>query len=293
MKSISGQLLDQSASDQPFLTEKELASVIYHDIFDYPLTAVDLIRWEVGQKVNVVSMDSFLFKAKSGHYYLKGREGIVLRRLMRERSSKRKLKIAEKAAFLLSFIPTVKFVGITGALAMNNANDESDIDFIIVTKKGTLWTTRLVSLFLFKLFKFKVRRYADKEEKDKLCLNMWIDESSLKISKQKNIYTAHELAQIVSLVDKEGTFGRLIEENKWIYDYWPNAVSVPKRNKYAKKIAKEGLIAKIIEPLTRKLQFNYMRKKITREVVTPRQAFFHPVDWGSFVTDRLKERLTF
>lgn len=293
MKSFPGQILDESAADQLLLTEKELASVIYHDVFDYPLTAIDLIRWEVGDIVKVVSADAFLFRAKSGHYYLKGREGIVLRRLMRERSSKRKMKIAERAALLLSFIPTIKFVGITGALAMKNADDDADIDFLIITQKGTLWTTRLASLLLLKLFNFQVRRYGDKNEKDKLCLNMWLDEGKLKIVKRKNIYTAHELAQIVPLIDKGGTFTRLIEKNKWIYDYWPNAVSISRKSELGKKVLRVGLTAKLIEPVARKLQFSYMRGKITRETVTPRRAFFHPVDWGTFVTDRLKAKLTF
>lgn len=292
MKSGQGQLLESAASDQLFLSEKELASVIYHDIFDYPLTAIDLIRWEVGDKIKVVEAESYLFKAKSGHYYLKGREGIVLRRLMRERSSKKKLKIAEQAAALLSFIPTVKFVGLTGALAMQNANDEADIDFLVVAKKGTLWTTRLTSLVLLKIFNFKVRRFGDTDEKDKLCLNMWLDESDLVFKKDRNIYTAHEISQISPLYDKDKTYAKLLEKNKWIHDYWPNAAPLRGQKSVSKKLRK-GFVAKTIEPFLRNLQYKYMEKKITRETVNPTRALFHPVDWSSFVTERLKTKLSF
>ena len=101
---------------------------------------------------------------------------------------KKKLIIARKATNLIAKIPTVKFVGITGALAMNNAGRNSDIDLMIITKNGCLWTTRLISYLLTWLFGFKTRRPKNRLEKDKLCLNMWLDESSLVWDKKTEIY---------------------------------------------------------------------------------------------------------
>ncbi len=35
------------------LGKKELISIIYHDIFDYPLTIFELIKWSAGNKVKL------------------------------------------------------------------------------------------------------------------------------------------------------------------------------------------------------------------------------------------------
>ena len=70
--------------------------------------------------------------------------------------------------------------------ALNNAKKNSDIDLLIITSKNTLWTTRIISFALLKFAGFKLRRAGDKNEKDKLCLNMWLDESDL-VLKKRNI----------------------------------------------------------------------------------------------------------
>src|SRR3972149_6335993 len=118
------------------------ASIYYHDIFDFPLNSDDLIKWSCragsrfARKVEIVN--------KSGYFFVKGRGSLIAKRLLRERVSKKKLEIARKASRILSFVPTVKMVAGTGSLAMANATRESDIDLMIVTKKGALWTTRLL-----------------------------------------------------------------------------------------------------------------------------------------------------
>jgi hypothetical protein len=177
-------------------------------------------------------------------------------------------------------------IGITGALAMGNASEESDIDLLLITKKGALWTTRLITLFLLALFGIKTRRYGNREEKDKLCLNVWLDEGSLIWGKKdRNIYTAHEICQIKPLFDKENTFERFLFANKWIEEYWPNAL---KTRKVKSKPSSMNWLLAFIEPLARTFQFWYMRSKVTREVVEKGKALFHPTDWGKVIGLRLK-----
>lgn len=284
---------EEFVKEKEYLTEKDFASLIYHDLFDYPLTSAELIRWQPGEKIEAVGLGNILFKHKSGHFYLDGREGIVLRRLMRERSSKKKMKIAKKASLVLSLIPTVKFVGVTGALAMKNADETSDIDLLVITKKDTLWISRAMSLVLLRLFRLPVRRFGQRDEKDKLCLNIWLDETNL-VWKKKNIYTAHEIAQIIPLVDKEKTFKKFINKNKWVKDYWPNALKLGRKRR--KKVKKDGesklsSIFSVFESLARKLQFAYMKKKITNETVGKKIALFHPVDWSDYILNKIEGKI--
>ncbi len=203
---------------------------------------------------------------------------------MRKRISVKKVVIAKRAAKILSFIPTIKMVAVTGALAMENANEEADIDLMIITSKDTLWTTRLFTLLLLDILGIPRRKYGDRNQKNKLCLNIWLDENNLAWRK-RNMFTAHEIAQIKPLVNKEETYEKFISKNKWITDYWPNAVKV---QSYSRQTDIRPSLLTIFEPLTRKFQLWYMKDKITREVITPTRALFHPVDWGDIVVSKLK-----
>jgi len=268
------------------LAKEELISLFYHDIFEYPLGMGELVKWSVGRKA-LANNYSTEVSAGSGLFYLRGREGIVLKRLMRKRISTRKLAIAKEAAKVFSLIPTVKLLGVTGALSMDNASDESDIDLLVVTKKSTLWMTRFLAYFLLKVFHFALRKPKDKVQKDKLCLNMWMDESDLLWEGDgRNIYAAHEIAQVKPLINKGGTYELFVAKNNWIQDYWPNAVRVIKPTKESKKKDIPSIF-KFFEKIAFNMQYFYMRRKITREVVTPTRALFHPVDWSEFVLQKL------
>lgn len=258
------------------------SAIIYHDIFDYPLTLTELIKWESGK----VFEKDIVIGSKNGFFFVAGKEGGILKRLMRKRISARKYEIAKRAGELLRILPSVKFVGITGALAMENADDESDVDLIIITQKGTLWVSRLLVLLVLMAVGFPTRRFGQKDQKDKLCLNMWLDESTLAWPKgDRNVYTAHEIAQIVPLINKGRTFESFLFANRWLRRFWPNAVSggIPKKQETKKKKSILGLF----EPLAYLAQLRYMRKKITRETVTPNRAIFHPRDWSEVVLRRL------
>ena len=269
----------------------EVASLVYHDIFDYPLRLGELVKWRAGKKLTTnneelsTPIESGSIKSRNGFYFFKGRDGIILKRLLRERISAKKFEIARKAGQILRLIPTIKMVAVTGALAMGNAEGESDIDLMVVSKSGTLWTTRLITLLFLDLLGIPRRKYGDNNQKDKLCLNIWLDEGSLIWPKKsRNSYTAHEICQIRPLVNKDKTYDRFIYENLWVREFWPNAIR--NKNVFAKTRPKHSFLG-IFEPLARSLQFWHMRGKITREVVTKSRALFHPHDWGKVVLSRL------
>lgn len=272
------------------LGEKEISSLIYHDIFDYPLAPLELIKWTAGKEIEFKNLENTKISTKNGFLFLNGKEGSTLKRLMRKRISKRKLEKAKKAARVLSFLPTIKMVAVTGALAMNNANEDSDIDFLMITKKGSLWTTRLFAMGLLKIFRIPRRKYGDKITKDKLCLNIWLDESDLAWGRNsRNIFTSHEISQIIPLVNKDQAYERFLSKNIWIADFWPNATSAKvEKGRKRRKIEKGGLATMLIEPLMRRAQYWYMKDKITRETITPTRALFHPVDWASFISLKLE-----
>ncbi len=257
-----------------------VSTLLYHEIFDFPLKKDELVKWRAG--FGKTSHKSREIKVKAGYCFFAGQEKLVLQRKLREKYSKEKMKIAERAANHLKKIPTVKMVGVTGSLAMMNAKDESDIDLMVVTSRNCLWMTRLASIILLKLYGMKLRKASVRDEKDMVCLNIWMDEKDLKINK-RNAYTAHEIAQIVPLINKKKTYESLLWENGWILKFWPNAVGI---QKLKEKLGNTKSKPFIFEKLAFKVQYLFMKNKITRETVTPTRAFFHPFDWGEVVKRR-------
>lgn len=259
--------------------EDQIFSIAYHDRFDYPLTEKELEKWRagklaIGRQSLVISYDYF-----GGYFFLKGREKIIEKRQEREKISQKKLQLAKKYSKIFKLVPTIKFVGITGSLAMMNADEDSDIDLMVITRKGALWMTRAIILIILIILKIPIRRFGDKFQKDKLCLNIWLDESELVWPpKDKNFYTAHEIAQIVPLINKDKTYERFLWENRWILDWWPKAVSI--RSQKHQEINGVEKLTLVFERLAFRIQYLYMKKKITNEVVTAKRAIFHPTNIG-------------
>jgi predicted nucleotidyltransferase len=276
------------------LRKKDLASIIYHNIFDYPLTSRQLTKWElesgVAKKI-LEKSDTLKVDYKNGLYFLKGKGGLVSKRAFREKNFFKKLKIAKKAAKIISFTPTIKGVFLTGALTMKNADEKSDIDLLVITKADFLWSTRLVVWLSLKIFGIDIRKPKESSQKDKICLNMWLDENHLKWKKEnRNVFTAHEISQAFPLVDKDYAFQRFIYSNLWIQKFWPKATT---QIKYQfdeikkKEVSHFSHALVFFEKIARKVQYRYMKNKITNEKIGKGYAFFHPVDWGEIVLSKL------
>ena len=264
------------------LSSSDRFSIFYHNIFKYPLTFSELFRWSAKNVPEVPPR----IGCKNGYYFIEGSEGLIYKRAVRKRYSQNKTKIARKAAKLISLIPSIKMVGLTGSLAMENADKGGDIDLILITKNGKLWTSRIIVYTILKLFGFRLRSPLNSRQKDRLCLNIWLDETDLGWrKKERNFYTAHEILQTIPLVDKKGTFERFLSENKWALDFWPNAaeIRITKNNSSYTKQRRLNLI----ESLAYKAQLSYMKTKVTREIVKPTRAIFHPNDLSKEIIGKM------
>jgi predicted nucleotidyltransferase len=190
------------------LNNGQRVSIKYHSIFNFPLRKEEVKTWEVGKKY-AKRGDKEKIQEKNNFVFVKGKEKTISIRQQNEKISEEKLTLALAAAADIARIPTVLLVALTGSLAMKNATKDSDIDMMIVTQENTVWTTRLAVYVLLKLKNWKIRTPGNKNEKDKLCLNMWMDESSLAIHEQ-NIYSAHEVVQIVPLINKNKIYSKVL-----------------------------------------------------------------------------------
>lgn len=228
-------------------------------------------------------------KKKDQFYSLSGREEIIKIRKQREKYSKEKLKIAEKAAKLLKIIPTIIMVAVSGNLAVNNCGLNDDIDFLIVTKRNFLWTTRLLIIVILDLFGLR-RKRKDRDIKNKICLNMFIDENHLSLpEKERNLYTAHEVIQLKMIWDREETYSKFIKNNQWVKEYLPNSirnVKCPLQGKQMSNVKSKGQNSKLyilLEKFLRRIQLYYMSKHRTKEKISEEIIMFHPKDKTEFV----------
>lgn len=260
-------------------------SVIYHSIFDYPLKVDELYEWKVAERHSPKEFGQAL-QAEKGYVFVAGKQKSILKRKIREQLSFKKREIAKNAAEVLSLIPTVQFVGLTGSLAMNNATSTSDIDLLIITKENTLWSTRVYAYFLLILFGLRIRKPKNKAENDKLCLNIWLDEKNLKWVK-KDLYTAHEIAQVMPLSDRGG-YQKFMWANWWAKEFWPNRFE---KKLVSVKSKEKTLWTKLFQFTNRicfLVQLVYMQGKRTREETSIGKAIFHPSDWGDIILPKLK-----
>lgn len=154
--------------------------------------------------------------------------------------------------FLLKLLPFVRFVGITGATAMNGFSSHDDVDLFIITQAGMMWSSRLYTVVLAKILRI--------HGGTGVCLNMFFDEDGLSIPKLKqNKYIAHELLQMKPLIDKKNTYSLLIQANLWVFQYFPNARQLYLHSPRDSRINNNGL-GYLIEKFLKSIQIPLIKR---------------------------------
>lgn len=210
-----------------------LKTLAYADVFDYPLTLGEIQLFlitssektsflkEIKNEINKPELHS-LIDSQKNYFFLKNHEEIISLRQKRSFYSSQKLDLVKKTVGWLKLIPFIKMVGITGNLAMKNADENDDIDLLIITGRKRLWLTRLLTIFLIELVS-KRRHPGDKEVKDKICLNMFLDEEHLTLPKnEQSLFTAHEVCQLKILWQRKNIYQKFLKENQWCKKFLPN-----------------------------------------------------------------------
>ncbi|HUV72404.1 MAG TPA: hypothetical protein VMW25_05325 [Clostridia bacterium] len=266
------------------LSSAILKTLAYADSFDYPLTSNEIWYWlitpyffslaEVKKKLIELKKQGRISQ-KEKYYFLSGREEITLLREQREKFSKPKLEIAQKTVAKLKTIPFIKMIGVSGALAMNNARKDDDIDLMIITAKNQLWLSRIIIFLLSAVLGIKRRKPADREVKDKICFNLFLDENQLKVEPE-NLFLAHEICQLKPLYNKDQTYEKFLYVNQWVKKFLPNVRKKFVHQRMKPKNSWFDCFFIILNKIAFWLQYQYMKPKMTTEKVGLHQAFFHP-----------------
>ena len=175
------------------LRERIIRTVSYFDLFDRPLSRAeifDLLYGKDAAREAAAVNDAITalagagkIKEAGGLVFLFDRDpGLATLRVQRRQIAARKLRRARRWAGFFSALPGVRLVGIGNTLAYQNAKDESDIDFFIVTAPGMIWRTRFFCAAAAALFDLRPRAG---NNRDKLCLSFFVTERALDLSSLK------------------------------------------------------------------------------------------------------------
>ncbi|WP_431165813.1 nucleotidyltransferase domain-containing protein [Tenacibaculum halocynthiae] len=223
-----------------------LKAISYFSIFGYPLTKEEVFRFSDAKEERIVVQELISLEQKGviynmdGYYSVVNNKDIVSRRLKGNRSAKNIMPKAWKIAKFISNFPYIESVCISGSLSKGYYDEKSDIDFFIITKKNRIWVARTLLILYKKIFLLNSKKY--------FCLNYFMSSGYLKVD-EENRFTATEIATLIPLYG-ENTFNKFIQENKWVYSFFPN---IDKNKKSIKKMSKGALTRRIEKILNYKL----------------------------------------
>ncbi len=213
--------------DQEKISQNIIQIVCYFDLFDYPLTAIEIHKWlpvKAGLAEVVAALNSSWFNGKidcrDGLYFLFGRHDLPALRGRRYLLAERKFRRAIFLAKIFSHFPYIRAIAISGSLAYSNARPESDIDLFIVAAKGRAWTTRFFVNSFLSVFNLRPR---GDNRRDKICASFFVAADGLDLSfirhYREDIHFAYWLSQFVFLFGDEAGF---FAANSWLADCLPN-----------------------------------------------------------------------
>lgn len=216
-----------------------IKTLCYFDIFDYPLTPLELWKWlyddrqqttdhgqrhySVADVLQSLSESQYLrerLMTKFGFYFLRGRVEIVETRMDRYRLAELKYHRAIRVIRWLRYLPFVRMIGVCNTLAYSNSRPEGDIDLFIVTAPGRVWQCRFWVAGFLQLFRMRPR---PSQRQDTICATFFTDTNHLDLESlclPGDIYLPYWIVQVVPVYD-EGFYHHFVRANDWVSKHLP------------------------------------------------------------------------
>jgi hypothetical protein len=201
-----------------------LRTLLYADVFAFPMTVRELHHFLIHDRsaslneVEEALANSSWLEARlcrhNGYVAVAGRDELIAVRDTRERVAQQLWPRAVRYGRWLAWLPFVRMVALTGALAVRNAPaEDDDFDYLIVAASARVWTARAFAILLV-----RVARLFGAE----VCPNYVVAESAL-AQERRNVFIAHEIAQMVPVYHVQ-VFERVRDDNRWMDRFLPNAI---------------------------------------------------------------------
>lgn len=288
-----------------------LKTVAYFDLFDYPLTELELFKWLRSEGTGevrladisgaVLSQSSELLHRldrEAGFVFLRGRSELLKIRQTRAVISDRKFKRVIRVIKLFRLIPFLRMAAVCNTLAYQNPQEASDIDLLVIAGPGRIWTVRFCVVFILKLFQLR----PGEAKRDPICPSFFLTEDNLNLEKiqlpQGDPYLGYWITQVYPIFDPQKASEKFYQANIWIKTYLPNVI-FPKPSKrrrvddsaitrFIRKIQEldiKGGVGNFLEAVLKKFQLGILPDKLkqmanqdTRVIISDKMLKFHDDD---------------
>lgn len=197
-----------------------LRTIIYYDIFNYPLTKNDIMNncglsnttaKPCGDALKFL-VDKKIVHSLGEYYSLSDSYEAIERRIKGNEEAKKWLKKSRRFSRLISWFPFVRGISLSGSLSKGFVDEDPDIDYFIITKPNRLWIARSFLIAFKKIFLLNSYKY--------FCLNYFVTQDNMEIE-EKNLFTATEIATMIPVFGNH-VKRSFFESNKWITAFFPN-----------------------------------------------------------------------
>jgi len=219
-----------------------LRSIVYASLFDYPLTLAQLESSLLGVRASAAAIASWLrnsellqsaIEHRDGLYFPAGQSALVKTRARREALSRELLDRDQRVLRLISNMPFVRMVALSGSLAHLNAEGSADLDLFVITTPQRVWSVTLAALVLTKLL--RCRKH--------LCMNYVVSEHALAIEPQ-DLFSANQIIHLRPVIGHR-VFERFVKANPFVRDYYPN-FEVPSGQPESQDPSPKSLIERVL-----------------------------------------------
>jgi hypothetical protein len=196
-----------------------LQSVVYASLFDYPVTSTQLCHALIGEQADEETLAAWyaaspalnaVVESCDGYYFPRGRRDLLAVRQRRERVSRQLLDELASPLTMISALPFVRMVALSGSLAHLNGDGEADLDLFIITAPRRVWSVTLTALVLARLCGWRKR----------LCVNYVVSERELMVA-PADLFSANQIVHLQPLEGEE-SYRRFLAANRFVRRFYPN-----------------------------------------------------------------------
>ena len=211
-------------ADSPFYlaaaSSSMVLTLVYFSLFKHPLREEELLAYthfysisrEEGQAAIRSLLDQGILESCEGMLCLHGDRHLTAIRAEREARAAQWQPRVRRSIRVLSHLPFLRGLSISGSLSKGTQDQDGDIDFFVLTAPNRLWITRFCVSLLLKVL--------PKSQRENFCLNYILPEDRLSIP-DRSLFSATEVAFLKPVLNGE-LFSAFFEMNRWVTSFYPN-----------------------------------------------------------------------
>ncbi|MEK7523568.1 MAG: hypothetical protein AAB588_00905 [Patescibacteria group bacterium] len=293
------------------LRQAVLATVHYFDLIDFAPSLFEVEEFLYGWSAPLDALEQAIkgmpeIETDGEFYFLTGRKELALQRHHQKRCAQKLWKKIRRWAFLPVLCPFVRMVAVVNSASLGKVTEKSDIDFLIVTKRGKLATTRFFMKVITQIFGLRAHH---EKKAGRFCLSFFITEDALNLAPLAHSFDPHLAYFVRQAVPLYGakTYEHFLRANDhWTIPYFKRPLKgrlselKPRRLASLVRSLKEGFLY-LMGNLLEKILYTFQKQKDERRrknfptsqgIIMNKNVFkFHENDPRADIAQKFEARL--